>query len=155
MTRHKAQRHTVENLSVELKDTFTEYGISNKVSVGVTDNANNVKAAVALIDDVGQMGCFAHTLNVAVKHAVEDDQRTKCLVKKVKDIVHYFNASTVALNELKERHEIEGSKFVKLKQEVETRWNSKYLMLESYKQQHDAVKIVLTLRGKADLLLTE
>ena len=73
MTRHKAQRHTAENLSVEL---------------------NNVKAAVALIDDFGQMGCFAHTLNLAVKHAVEDDQQ------KVKDIVHYFNASTVALNEL-------------------------------------------------------
>ena len=153
LTRHKRQRHTADNLAAEMLETFHEFNITNKVTAGLTDKANNVIAAVDQLEHVEHLGCFAHTLNLAVKHAINDDLPTKTVVKKVKGIVSHFRTSMIALNQLKDQHVKDNKVFKKLIQEVDTRWNSTFLMLQSLKTQHDQVTVVLSLRKKNDLLL--
>ena len=43
------ERHTAENLADELRQTFNEWGITEKVTAIVTDNAKNMVNAIALI----------------------------------------------------------------------------------------------------------
>ena len=156
MTRHKPQRHTAINLANELAEAFEEFQIKDKVTAVVTDNAPNITSAVSKLDQVeDRQACFAHTLNLCVQHAIKNDETTQKVVKRVKDIVSFFRSSNQAVDELKEVHALKKSKFYKLKQDVETRWNSTYIMLESFEKQRVAVTTVLGNRGKLDAILTD
>ena len=156
LTRHKPQRHTAVNLAEELDAAFIEFDIKSKVTAVVTDNASNITAAVSRLDEVeDRQSCFAHTLNLCVRHAIKNDATTKTVVKKVKDIVSFFRSSNNAVDELKEIHSMKNTKFYKLKQDVETRWNSTYMMLESFEKQRVAVSTVLGNKGKVHLCLTD
>ena len=156
MTRHKAQRHTAINLANELEASFAEFDINDKVTAVVTDNASNITAAITRLENVeGRQACFAHTLNLCVRHALTGDPETKVLVKKIKDIVSFFHSSNNAVDELKNIHKIQKTSFYKLKQDVETRWNSTYMMMESFQKQLIAVSTVLGNRGKVNLCLTD
>ena len=156
LTRAKPQRHTAVNLAKELEEAFDEYSISNKITAVVTDNAANIKCAVSRLGNIedGQ-SCFAHTLNLCVKHGIEEHPPTQEAVKKVKNIVTFFNHSTQAVNDLKKEHQLKGSKFYKLKKDVETRWNSTYLMLESFIKQRIEVSTVLVMHGKSTAAINE
>ena len=90
-----------------------------------------------------------------MRHAIKNDATTKTVVKKVKDIVSFFRSSNNAVDELKEIHSMKNTKFYKLKQDVETRWNSTYMMLESFEKQRVAVSTVLGNKGKVHLCLTD
>lgn len=59
----------------------------------------------------------------------------------------------MANNRLKKIHESEGGKMTKLKQDVETRWNSTFEMLKSYVDQHQQVTMALCMAGKKDMSL--
>lgn len=74
--------------------------------------------------------CFAHTLNLAVQ---ENFDCIKPLIKKCKDIVTFVKSSNVAMEMFKKEQGINDStthKQYKLIQEVPTRWNSTYYMVE-------------------------
>ena len=152
-TRSEGRRQTAENLAEELTATFAEFGIQNKVRACVTDNAPNATKSVTLTD-ADHHNCFAHTLNLAAAGGISKDVPTKDIVKKVKAIVKFFHCSAVANRALKDTHTQNNTNFRKLQQEVETRWNSTYLMLQSYVVQHNQVTTVLCLRGKNDMCLS-
>ena len=170
-TRCERKRHTAVNLSGEMVKCLEEFNLIEKISAIVTDNAANITNAAGSVvadDALGvqyHLGCFAHTLNLVVRHSLNNDPESHAVIKKVKDIVTFFNQSTVATNALRE---IQGEKFRKLKQDVDTRWNSTYLMLDSYLnpldpkvaksdegQRHIDITTVLCQRGKQQLCLTE
>ena len=96
-----------------------------------------------------------NTLNLCVQHAIKNDTTIKQVVKKVKDIVSFFRSSNQAVDELKEVHALKKTKFYKLKQDVETRWNSTYIMLDSFEKQRVAVTTVLGNRGKLNAVLSD
>ncbi len=150
MTRAKPQRHTGVNLANELEAAFEEFKIEDKITAVVTDNAANVKCAVSRLGRIedGQ-SCFAHTLNLCVKHAIEEHPSTQEAIKTVRQIVTFFNQSTNAMDDLREEHQCKQTKFYKLKKDVETRWNSIYFMLESFKKQRIQVSTVLTKHEKS------
>ena len=78
MTRHKAQRHTAINLANELEAAFKEFEIHDKVTAVVTDNASNITSAVSRLDEVeDRQACFAHTLNLCVRHATTQQPPSK------------------------------------------------------------------------------
>ena len=152
LTRSKPQRHTALNLAAELEEAFNEFSIQEKVTAVVTDNAANIKCAVSRLGQIedGQ-ACFAHTLNLCVKHAIKDDIQTQEAVKSVREIVTFFRQSNNAMDDLREEHRIKETKFYKLKKDVETRWNSIYSMIESFMKQRIQVSTVLTKHNKAGL----
>jgi len=72
--------------------------------------------------------CFAHTLNLVAQHVISSVPELTHLISYVKNIVKWFKQSVVASNELRKATKGEG----KLLQEVLTRWNSIFYMLECF-----------------------
>lgn len=92
------------------------------------------------------LSCFGHTLNLAVQ---ENFDIVKSFIKKCKDIVTFFKSSTVAMDTLmKEQNELnEKGQGYKLIQEVSTRWNSTYYMIERILKINNAIgRAILKLR---------
>ncbi|XP_068120743.1 zinc finger BED domain-containing protein 4-like [Hyperolius riggenbachi] len=135
------ERHTADNLAAELQNICEEWGITNKVSACVSDNASNIKAA---IQKVGwkNVACFAHTLNLIVRESLKKIQDT---VAKVKNVVEYVHRSTIASERLKATQRQMGLEELRLKQDVVTRWNSTYYMLKRFLEQKEAIISTLAL----------
>ena len=120
------QKHTAANLAEELKRITREWGVESKISGVVTDNAANIVAAVRLTG-WKHIPCFAHTLNLIVQYGL---QNVKDVVTKVKTIVEFFKRSPQACGKLKAMQEQLGEPCLSLKQDIVTRWNSTYDMLQ-------------------------
>ena len=144
--------HTGEKIADELRGVFKTWGIEDKVTTIVNDNAANVKNAVERLKTRHQ-ACFAPTLNLVVKDSIRRTPDVFEAKNKVKSIVTYFHHSSLANNALREAHKTSQTDYKKLKQDVETRWNSTYEMLKSYLFQHDQVTTALCLTGKPELCI--
>lgn len=72
-----------------------EWGLYNKITAAVSDNAANIVSAIRQCD-WRHIPCFAHTLNLVVQTGLEDIKTTQ----KVKSIVEYFKRSSQALTKL-------------------------------------------------------
>ncbi|XP_071105253.1 E3 SUMO-protein ligase ZBED1-like [Haliotis cracherodii] len=86
--------------------------------------------------------CFAHTVNLASQRALKID-RVNRLLKKLRTIVVFFHRSTVANALLKQKQGMLQLPDHKLIQDVSTRWNSSFEMVERYLEQQPAVLSVL------------
>ena len=72
MTRANGKRHTSINLAAELDRVFREFEITEKMTTIVTDNAKNATKAADLTDvDSEHHPCFAHTLYLVVRRALD------------------------------------------------------------------------------------
>jgi len=140
------ESHTSNNLSAEIKKTVDEWQLDGKIELAVSDNASNIKNALSSLK-FKHMGCFAHTLNLVVQSAItlEND-----LVDKVKTIVTHFRKSTVANNKLKTYQINNGvDEPKKLLQDVQTRWNATYYMLQRFIELESSIRGTLGLLDKA------
>lgn len=66
---------------------MSNWGITEKFVYVVTDNANNIIAAVRL-NGWKHLPCFAHTLNFVVQDSLKGDTQLAGIQKKWRDIVH-------------------------------------------------------------------
>lgn len=76
--------------------------------------------------------CFAHTLNLIVKDSLAADTELDDLRSKVRRVVGFFRSSCTAKKKLDNLQKDLKMPQLRLLQEVETRWNSTYLMLERF-----------------------
>ncbi|XP_063892271.1 E3 SUMO-protein ligase ZBED1-like [Helicoverpa armigera] len=143
-------RHTSQNLSEFLKNIMREWNIDHKVIAVTSDNAANITAAIRE-GDWRQIPCFAHTLNLCVQSAL---QQLGPYVSKVKSIVEYFKRSSHANHRLTEIQKQLNLPLLKLKQDVATRWNSTYDMLQRFCSAKQAIVMTLAVT-RNDLLLTD
>lgn len=91
-------RHTSNNIAHELGDIINEWDLNGKVVAIVTDNAANIIGAVVDKLKKKHIGCFAHTLNLAVNDGLA---AVSNLHNDVKEIVAHFKRSTLSANKLK------------------------------------------------------
>ncbi|XP_030760299.1 zinc finger BED domain-containing protein 4-like [Sitophilus oryzae] len=139
--------HTAENLAEYITKMVSEWLISE------SDNASNITSAVTNILKWKHYGCYAHKLNLVVQDAL---RHVKDVLMKVKAIVTYFKRSNAATRKLVTYQEQIGIKQPKkLLQDVVTRWNSTYFMLQRITLLEEAVKHSLALSNTDLPLLTE
>jgi len=140
------EHHTGVNLSEQIKKILDEWNLRKKVVLAVSDNANNIKNALNILQ-LKSMGCFAHTMNLVVQSSLTLENN---LIDRVKAIVTHFRKSTVVNNKLHTYQTNNGiSQPKKLIQDVQTRWNSTFYMLSRFVELEDSIHGTLGLLDKA------
>ncbi len=147
------ERHTAENLANELMRCIREWDIEGKVQAVVTDSAANITAAIR-ITGLTHICCFAHMLNLIVQSGVKT---IKTLQDKVKSIAEYFYRSSVAAERLlKLQQQIRPEhNAIKLKNDVVTRWNSTFDMLNRIYEIREPVQAAIAVLKAPVVSLTE
>jgi hypothetical protein len=92
--------HTGEYLSKYLKPEAVNWGIQDKITAIVTDNAANITNAVSLTNSQS-VRCAAHTLQLCVKDALESDAKIEPLLSKCRAIVGHSKRSSHDLQKFK------------------------------------------------------
>ncbi|XP_017836262.1 zinc finger BED domain-containing protein 1-like [Drosophila busckii] len=144
-----ATNHTAANIAESLSSVFECWDIRKKVRIIVTDNDASMKKACELLE-IKHLPCVAHTLNLLVQELLKADSLIP-LMSKCKKIVAFFKSSTIATEKLKEAQGTNES--YSLIQEVPTRWNSAYLMIERIILIKEAIASVLLISSKAPIPL--
>ncbi|XP_034397254.1 zinc finger BED domain-containing protein 1-like [Cyclopterus lumpus] len=134
------QSHTTENIARVKASLMEEWGITNKVTCMVTDGAPNMVACVRELK-LRHHICIAHTLNLIVKKALDQQPVLSGIRAKARKLVGFFRSSTTAKLTQVQLHL--GMANMKLMQEVETRWNSTDLMLQRLMEQREPVGAAL------------
>ncbi|XP_011407349.1 PREDICTED: zinc finger BED domain-containing protein 4-like [Amphimedon queenslandica] len=143
---------TYINEEMELKILLEKWNITSKVHWVITDSGANIKWAVRL-SCWNHLACFAHLLNLVVTDAIKDNDELTFLIQQVKATVTYFHKSSKASDNLVVNQNRLNLPNHKLIQQVETRWNSVYYMLNRYIEQKEAVKTTLCLLDKSDSII--
>jgi len=134
--------HTSIALSEKLYALLCEWGIEYKVFTLTLDNASANDVSVdllknqliennALISDGSffHIRCCAHVLNLVVQEGLKD---IDSVVKKIRESVKYVRGSQIIKRKFLECVNLVGLDSKRgLKQNVPTRWNSTFLMLDS------------------------
>ncbi|XP_045477878.1 E3 SUMO-protein ligase ZBED1-like [Harmonia axyridis] len=134
------ERHTAENVSNLFNETI-HWGIANKITEIITDNAANIVAAVHSTT-WRHFPCFAHTLNLTVQHSLDAINEQ---LDKVKAIVQYFKHSSSSCIRLTAIQKQMNLPILELNQSVVTRWNSTYGMPDRLLKIKDAVVSALAI----------
>ena len=140
-TRRVIESHTANNLSDILLTSFDEWGLSDKIITANTDNAKNIINAWKIINKVS-IGCMGHNLNLAARKAL-DISSVSQVVGRVKRLVSHFHYSTQSSNMLAAKQALLKLPKRKLVQDVDTRWNSTYDMIQSVLEQQLPISAVL------------
>lgn len=121
-------RHTADNLAQELRRVTQEWSISDKVYAIATDNAANIVAATKATGWV-HIPCFAHTVNLIVSDGLVHIGELKLKVKKIVEHFHRSSQAAAKFNSTQTQMHPHVTP-LKLINDVPTRWNSTYYMLE-------------------------
>lgn len=156
--------HDHLSLKERLVEIFDSWLISDKVKIISIDNAKNISKAVGTMD-VTLIRCLGHTINLMVRKVLTDspsfdinqtdidhDENTEnaevcsvdylqSLLKKCRMICSKFNHSSQLNHKLIKE---QGENGLHLIQEVLTRWNSTYSMIERLVKLRLYVNNVLT-----------
>ena len=95
---------------------------------------------------------FAHKLNLVVSCALGRVHQASEIIECVKNVVTFFHKSSKAtemLSQMQTRLNVPNHKLI---QQVVTRWNSVYYMLERYLEQREAIRTALCMLEKNDLV---
>ncbi|KAK7881460.1 hypothetical protein WMY93_029869 [Mugilogobius chulae] len=139
---HFAQSHTAQHIAEAQRLLMANWGIAEKVSFMVTDNAANMKLSVQLLN-LRHISCFAHTLNLIVKKALDHTPVINDIRDKSRKVVGLFRSSSKA-KKLNEMQSVMGRPLLKLIQEVDTRWNSTFDMFQRLYEQREPVGAALS-----------
>ena len=95
--------------------------------------------------DVPSTLCFGHTLQLAIQEGLSHPNTMKCL-KSCRSLITHFDLSTLATTALKLRQselQKDDVTFPALQQDVATRWNSTYFMIDSMLENKGPITVVL------------
>lgn len=140
-------RHTGERLGSVLDKVVTDWEID--VFSCTHDTASNMNCALRMATTVKyDYGCLAHILQLAIKDAFDTANQGKvaAVIKKVKDVVNFAGKSENFCREMRKYRDQMLPKDVQKRElqcDVDTRWNSTVIMIESFLSLHKAVEFAV------------
>ncbi|XP_078487107.1 zinc finger BED domain-containing protein 4-like [Ciona intestinalis] len=138
--------HTAQHILEEIKHQEALWDIQLRYMV--SDNAANVVKALR-DGEIKGVRCMAHTINLVVHHALKNSQRTvNDTVAVARRIVTHFHHSPRACGMLKSVQMDLNLPKHKLIQDVPTRWNSTFFMLERLLEQKPAINQLYQTHGE-------
>ncbi|RXN34368.1 zinc finger BED domain-containing 1-like protein [Labeo rohita] len=149
-TKKMEDSHTADHIARELTEIICEWDIpSSKIVSVVHDNAANMVACTNQLVQQPRWGkmkgvrCAGHTLQLCINSALKQDPICRT-VAAARRLVSHFKKSAKATTALQEQQKQQNVPLHKLVQDVVTRWNSVYLMLDRLIEQKGPVSAVLT-----------
>ena len=133
-------RHTGVNISQIMKQMMAEWDIEFKILACTRDNGSNMVAALDMLD-IMAIPCIAHTLQLVINDGIFKIKSVQDLISTARKMVSYFNHSVVAANCLTNMQKKLGCPEHCLVQDIETRWNSTFYMLERLIEQRQALSV--------------
>ena len=109
-----------------------------RVHAVVRDNARNMTKAM-MDSGLASFGCMAHTLQLAIHDGAFSQRSLTDVVAICRKIVGHFKHSPLAYSRLQAVQVQLGMKPKRLQQDVSTRWNSTFYMMESLLEQKRAL----------------
>ena len=142
------ESHTGVNLAEWIKDIVLSFCIdANKVTAFVHDNVANIDcAAKSLQTELGwySQWCAGHTLQLCVNAGLKVNNTIDRAIAAARRLVTHFRKSKPALRALKSRQADMRSPSHRLMQDVTTRWNSTFFMIERLIEQRWPITAVLS-----------
>lgn len=129
------ERHTAENISQSINDAIEKWcGGRDNIFAIATDNAATMIRATSIVD-VRHQPCFAHTLNLIVCDALKEQAVVISMLSNSRRVAGVFHRSPRA-SELLKRVQLElQMNVLKIPQDISTRWNSAFIMLQAVLKQ--------------------
>jgi len=135
------ERHTGQHLGSQFEVTSDRWHINKeRCHLVVRDNAANM---VKCFKDLGipSIGCFAHTIQLAVSDSIMSQKYVTDIIATCRKIVGHFRHSSTAMSRL---HEFQARLSLpnhQLIQDVSTRWNSSFYMMQRLLEQRQALAL--------------
>ena len=137
-------QHTAGNIQATFQLMMEQWNIANDhFHVVLRDNAANMVKAFkdAKLESIG---CFSHTLQLCIKDGLFAQRAVSDMIAISRSLVGHFKHSSSASDRLKEIQVELALPQHKVIQDVATRWNSTYYMLNRLVQQRRAVAVFCT-----------
>lgn len=131
--------HTAEAIASAFEGMFERWGIPKEnVHVVVRDNARNMAKAASEFG-VPSLPCMAHTLQLAVNGGALTQRSIADALAVGRRVVGHFKHSPLACSRFEDIQKELNMSVKKLQQDVSTRWNSTYYMMQSLVEQKRAL----------------
>jgi hypothetical protein len=142
--------HTATLIVSKLTEVINKFNISSRIISLTTDNGSNMTACGRELADelevefsnltFSHKRCAAHIINLAVKAGMKHLDTS---IIKLRKFVIKLRNSQLLLDDLKNICRIKNKKFLMPIQDVDTRWNATYLMIERQICIRDVVEIMI------------
>ena len=141
------ENHTADNIYEKLKEILSNFHVScDKVVSVVHDQGSNMQACARLMkSEFGweSVNCAAHLIQLCVQDGLKLNTIDRLLGASRKLVTH-FKHSTVATAALVDRQKSMNMAVKKLLQDVSTRWNSTYYLLDRLTEMRWPISAVLS-----------
>ncbi|XP_064841734.1 zinc finger BED domain-containing protein 4-like [Oncorhynchus masou masou] len=135
------ENHKVIHIEEAKNQLVASWGLHSRVAAFVTENSENMVATVQKLG-ILQLPSFAHVLNLVIKRSMEATLELQDIHSQA--IVSFFKSNQNAEMRLAEVQGQLGRPEQKLIQEVDSRWNSSFSMLERVFDQRESVAAALS-----------
>ncbi|XP_065680644.1 zinc finger BED domain-containing protein 4-like [Hydra vulgaris] len=150
---HFPESHTGHNISKFINEALQSWEIPHeKIHAVLTDNAANEMAAIKE-SNLGDkhLPCLIHTLQLCIQKKIFREQRTASdTIAVFRALAGHFHHSSSAVAKLKEIQSQLKLPEHNIIQDVSTRWNSTYYMLERFIMQKKAITLYCITRNQTN-----
>jgi len=128
-----SERHTGDKISQWIEEILEKFGISTqKVVSFVHDNGSNFVCARKILAEKFEWSiesCVDHDLQLCIKAGLEIN-KIQQVVSAARRLVEHFKKSELALQKYQPQMSSDDNCTLQIVQDVKTRWNSVYYMIE-------------------------